>query len=129
MYKEMFQLKPIKPSKRRPQDPTFTAGLGQQQQWEMSKQGARKYALFSLGTLLIGLNRGPKDYTKAFMAIDQDDASLREQQLRRFADPNALLYFLGAETSLRSVDERELIKRNEFRIQTILQELKREKEK
>ena len=129
MYKEMFQLKPIKPSKRRPQDPTFTAGLGQQQQWEMSKQGARKYALFSLGTLLIELNRGPKDYTKAFMAIDQDDASLREQQLRRFADPNALLYFLGAETSLRSVDERELIKRNEFRIQTILQELKREKEK
>ena len=63
------------------------------------------------------------------MAIDQDDESLRKQQLRRFASPNVLLYLLGAETSLRSVDERELIKRNEFRIQKIFNELTRERKK
>ena len=128
-YKELFELSPIDPKRRRPQDPTFSNEFDQQQQYKMTKSGARKYAAFSVATLLMGVNRIPKDYTKAFMAKDQDDESLRKQQLRRFASPNFLLYWLGAETPLRSVDERELIKRNEFRIQKIFNELTRERKK
>tara|TARA_R100001591_G_scaffold45155_1_gene56223 strand:- start:5553 stop:11159 length:5607 start_codon:yes stop_codon:yes gene_type:complete len=128
-YKELFELSPIDPKRRRPQDPTFSNEFDQQQQYKMTKSGARKYAAFSVATLLMGVNRIPKDYTKALMAKDQDDESLRKQQLRRFASPNVLLYLLGAETSLRSVDERELIKRNEFRIQKIFNELTRERKK
>ena len=123
-YKKTFQVQtrkdyttsPRTRDERRAGEPVYGPG---EQQYKMSKDGAKNYALWKIATLLLGINRAPRDYAKLYMAAIKEDA---DADYKRFGTPNLFLKALGAETSVSTKGEREIILRHQKEIERFLME-------
>ena len=111
-FQQKFNVERIQKGKERATEPMFVDDRGNQVQYRMNDDGASSYAFYQLGSLLLGLNRPMKDFGKIKMAIDkQKEVDGQIEDYGRFALPNAVLYGIGAETSVPVKTENEIIKK------------------
>ena len=115
IYKQFFEIRRLETKeKKRRTDPLFVDRYGNQVQYKMSSNGAKWYAGMQLASLLIGLNRLPKDLAKRMMAAQEQKVVQTEdftsiEDYGRFGTPNPVLFLLGAETSVPVNTENEIV--------------------
>ena len=115
-FQKKFEVKSIREGEGlRIGDPTFSG-----YQYEFTGKGAESFANWLFLFTVLGTQRPIRDATKGFMA---GDVKTEEMDLKRFADPNAFLFLLGAETSIPNRDIIDTSFRNSKKIENDLKKI------
>ena len=108
-------------SKMRRQAPIFD---GEQYRFK-TKQDRLRFEYAMLFFTVLGVTRNFRDISKTTMATGYVPEG-QNIELKRFQDPNALMYWLGMETSIEYKDLKDIINRNQNKITNDMKQLYRE---